>query len=227
MKCCFAPAFTPGWLRRRMQGNAQNAGRMAPIAERSSAPANNNNSGPPTCLLTSTQSKEERVDRMMETLVQNSEGLMYVKLPMASPQQQSPIIVYIRWTTNLSPNYLAADFLFKHSHFSEPSPPESEESESSKSFLDESPLTQISIHSNPSSKSCSVELPEDNFARSDKHRHTCILCMERVADFQLLPCTHKSFCRRCIAETVCRWNKPWAPNCPMCRAPFTTMVYLM
>jgi hypothetical protein len=54
----------------------------------------------------------------------------------------------------------------------------------------------------------------------------CIVCMERAADFQLLPCRHDQFCRQCIIEAICTWVRPEAPSCPLCRGSFHTMVLL-
>ena len=54
----------------------------------------------------------------------------------------------------------------------------------------------------------------------------CIVCMERAADFQLLPCRHDQFCRQCIVEAICTWVRPEAPSCPLCRGSFHTMVLL-
>jgi hypothetical protein len=54
----------------------------------------------------------------------------------------------------------------------------------------------------------------------------CVVCMERAADFQLLPCLHDSFCRQCMVETICSWVRPEAPTCPLCRGAFHTMVLL-
>jgi len=54
----------------------------------------------------------------------------------------------------------------------------------------------------------------------------CVVCMERAADFQLLPCRHDSFCRQCMVETICSWVRPEAPRCPLCRGAFHTMVLL-
>ena len=54
----------------------------------------------------------------------------------------------------------------------------------------------------------------------------CVVCMERAADFQLLPCRHDRFCRECMVETICSWVRPEAPSCPLCRGAFHTMVLL-
>jgi hypothetical protein len=56
--------------------------------------------------------------------------------------------------------------------------------------------------------------------------NVCVICMERAADFQLLPCRHDQFCRQCIVETICTWVRPAAPSCPLCRGSFHTMVLL-
>jgi hypothetical protein len=53
----------------------------------------------------------------------------------------------------------------------------------------------------------------------------CVVCMERPADLQLLPCRHDRFCRRCIVDTVVAQTRPAAPPpCPLCRSAFHTLV---
>mmetsp|Transcript_69230 Transcript_69230/g.184519 ORF Transcript_69230/g.184519 Transcript_69230/m.184519 type:complete len:196 (+) Transcript_69230:208-795(+) len=59
---------------------------------------------------------------------------------------------------------------------------------------------------------------------SEEDDDTCIVCMERQNSIQLFPCAHRNFCRRCIVETLCTWNKASAPTCPMCRTEFDMMV---
>ena len=54
----------------------------------------------------------------------------------------------------------------------------------------------------------------------------CVICMERFADLELLPCRHDRFCGQCVLEAVCSWTRPEAPSCPLCRSPFHTMVLL-
>ena len=60
----------------------------------------------------------------------------------------------------------------------------------------------------------------------DADDEICVVCLERAAHFQLLPCRHDSFCRQCIVETICTWVRPEAPSCPLCRGAFHTMVLL-
>ena len=55
---------------------------------------------------------------------------------------------------------------------------------------------------------------------------TCAVCLERPSDLQLLPCNHAQFCKTCILESICCWNKAEAPNCPLCRSAFHTMVMI-
>jgi hypothetical protein len=54
----------------------------------------------------------------------------------------------------------------------------------------------------------------------------CVICMERTADFELLPCRHNRFCGQCILEAICAWTRPEPPSCPLCRSAFNTMVLL-
>ncbi len=60
----------------------------------------------------------------------------------------------------------------------------------------------------------------------DEEDGMCVVCLERAADFQLLPCRHDRFCRQCIIETICTWARQDAPCCPLCRSAFHTMVLL-
>ena len=36
---------------------------------------------------------------------------------------------------------------------------------------------------------------------------TCVVCLERSVDMQLLPCAHQQFCRTCILESICCWSR--------------------
>jgi hypothetical protein len=63
-------------------------------------------------------------------------------------------------------------------------------------------------------------------ADSEEDEAVCVVCMARPPDFQLLPCRHDRFCQQCMVETICTWVRPEAPSCPLCRAPFHTMVLL-
>ena len=40
---------------------------------------------------------------------------------------------------------------------------------------------------------------------------TCAVCLERPVDIQLLPCGHDEFCRTCILESICCWNRSLNP----------------
>jgi hypothetical protein len=79
------------------------------------------------------------------------------------------------------------------------------------------PLTSVVRESN------ATQNDEDDV---DDEDDVCVVCMARPPDFQLLPCRHDRFCRQCMVETVCTWVRPEAPSCPLCRAPFHTMVLL-
>jgi hypothetical protein len=64
-------------------------------------------------------------------------------------------------------------------------------------------------------------------ARTDEDEdNLCVVCMERASDFQLLPCRHDRFCQQCMIQNICTWVRPLPPSCPLCRAPFHTMVLL-
>jgi hypothetical protein len=68
-------------------------------------------------------------------------------------------------------------------------------------------------------RACYGSAPEAHYDR------LCILCVERPAELQLLPCRHDRFCRRCIVETVGTQIRPTAaPPCPLCRAAIRALV---
>mmetsp|Transcript_8945 Transcript_8945/g.25983 ORF Transcript_8945/g.25983 Transcript_8945/m.25983 type:complete len:238 (+) Transcript_8945:44-757(+) len=52
----------------------------------------------------------------------------------------------------------------------------------------------------------------------------CVICMDSASNIRLLPCQHDQFCRRCILESICVVNCLSPPSCPLCRAPFHTMM---
>mmetsp|Transcript_40327 Transcript_40327/g.108200 ORF Transcript_40327/g.108200 Transcript_40327/m.108200 type:complete len:130 (+) Transcript_40327:555-944(+) len=62
-------------------------------------------------------------------------------------------------------------------------------------------------------------------AAESEEDQLCAICMERPCDVRLRPCGHDQFCRNCIMETVCLWSSTRPPCCPLCRAPFGTMVF--
>jgi hypothetical protein len=72
--------------------------------------------------------------------------------------------------------------------------------------------------SSPSSSSEASLLAPPYQAGDD---HLCVVCMERPAGLQLLPCRHDRFCCRCIVETIGAQTRPAAPPpCPLCRSAF-------
>jgi hypothetical protein len=88
-------------------------------------------------------------------------------------------------------------------------------SSSSKSLLRNSSASH-GIWSAPSIPSAPLSTFDDRL---------CVVCMERPADLQLLPCRHDRFCRRCIVETVGAQTRPTAaPPCPLCRAAIHALV---
>ena len=62
-------------------------------------------------------------------------------------------------------------------------------------------------------------------AETDDGR-TCVVCLQRASEIRLLPCNHDSFCRPCLVEMICTWTRWDAPNCPLCRSSFATMIFL-
>mmetsp|Transcript_77792 Transcript_77792/g.209656 ORF Transcript_77792/g.209656 Transcript_77792/m.209656 type:complete len:126 (+) Transcript_77792:638-1015(+) len=91
------------------------------------------------------------------------------------------------------------------------------------------PVARLANSTSPPSGPCSSSL---SWASSRSHGEpedpedaTCVICMERPSDVRLRPCGHDRFCRRCIVETVCQWSCFGPPCCPLCRAPFGTMVF--
>jgi hypothetical protein len=68
---------------------------------------------------------------------------------------------------------------------------------------------------------CQAPTGHQNFESTDE---LCAICMERNANFQLLPCDHSCFCRECVVNLICSWNRIDAPSCPICRTAFHTLV---
>ncbi|EKX31359.1 hypothetical protein GUITHDRAFT_149348 [Guillardia theta CCMP2712] len=53
----------------------------------------------------------------------------------------------------------------------------------------------------------------------------CVLCFDRKRDIQLRPCQHNVFCVQCVSEMLCRWQKREGLLCPICRTPFSSLIY--
>jgi hypothetical protein len=86
----------------------------------------------------------------------------------------------------------------------------------------ESSTAHCSSTSPPLLRSTRTRLNPPHHAHSER---LCVVCMERPADLQLLPCRHDRFCCRCIVEVVGAQTRPEAPPpCPLCRAPFDALV---
>ena len=173
----------------------------------------------------------------------NEEGILWVKLLRSKPTPQNPsnkntTLIPIRWAkaSNLhkteEQNVAALHGLSPHDHEHDVSNQDlkrtkdrgagttvadarKESSETSKGDVDELPPASSADGCGAGWRAAGAEDDGDG---------VCIVCMERAADFQLLPCRHDRFCRQCIVETICTWVRPEAPCCPLCRGAFHTMV---
>ena len=169
----------------------------------------------------------------------NDEGILWVKLLQTKsspshPPTRSATLIPIRWLkesnrcTSKDRNVGAVHSLSPHDH--EHDNVLSDGDLKKGAAKDQSSSKKSNNDPNNVEKLSPVVDGEHTFRRlkddDDCGDELCVVCMERAADFQLLPCHHDKFCRQCIVETICTWVRPEAPCCPLCRGAFHTMVLL-
>mmetsp|Transcript_79991 Transcript_79991/g.214088 ORF Transcript_79991/g.214088 Transcript_79991/m.214088 type:complete len:239 (-) Transcript_79991:50-766(-) len=211
---------------------------------RSSVPRSNENTGSNqtddqltrdgACWLPVDLSRDTRITRAIEVMSQTDEGLMWVKMVRAKAVrgQDKPLMVPIKWTKkNINASEQSQQSNMSHCKSVNESDADRDEVDEVHAIAKSKPLhddlgdvvPDISIHGVENSEQAdaasvgSEEKDEENL---------CVVCMERAANLQLMPCAHRDYCQRCIVETICTWSKSSSPCCPLCRTAFDTLVLL-
>ena len=187
--------------------------------------------------------RQSRLSKALHIICENEEGILWVKLlhaksaSLSHPHSRGTQLIPIRWVkaSNKRPKMqqIAAVPPISPSHdsrcdtllrlpasdeLSDSGPPDKRKGERAK-------ITTSDVADPPPAAVGSHDTTRRSKEREDDE-NVCVVCMERAADFQLLPCRHDRFCRQCIVETICTWVRPEAPCCPLCRGAFHTMVLL-
>mmetsp|Transcript_81568 Transcript_81568/g.219231 ORF Transcript_81568/g.219231 Transcript_81568/m.219231 type:complete len:223 (+) Transcript_81568:116-784(+) len=218
LSCVALPGSLANLLRGRVRANDV-AIPSSPSRVEEVAPVFPENSK--SCWLTSNISVEERISKAQEMMCKNAKGMMWVKVRI---DESKTIMIPIKWKRSSVPaiqqsaevdhadTRITSDVASTNPKVIDLSGNAAHSEESDIFALgegDQSP-TPATAHEEP--ESCDDDM--------------CVICMEERANFQLMPCAHRSFCRKCILQTLCCWTKPMAPTCPLCRTPFSTMVHM-
>ncbi len=172
----------------------------------------------------------------------NEEGILWVKLRQLkypTPSTTGPSLINIRWTkrsrahlsrgrTSQSTRSVQNKPPNQNAHCGAPVDPDSANfAHSPIATRRDNPTRSISHLGLDSLHSLDLSISTLRLSEAaDEEEGMCVVCLERAADFQLLPCRHDRFCRQCIIETICTWSRLDAPCCPLCRSTFHTMVLL-
>ena len=188
-------------------------------------------------LISFLHSRQSRLDKAMNIMEKNDEGILWVKLlssktVSSNTNTKTATLIPIRWVKSSSNHptkqqiVAAVHSLSPHDHEHDTLPPDPKsESRMMRSEMLSTEAVQSDVADPPPAAVGSHDTTRRSKEREDDE-NVCVVCMERAADFQLLPCRHDRFCRQCIVETICTWVRPEAPCCPLCRGAFHTMVLL-
>mmetsp|Transcript_55614 Transcript_55614/g.146740 ORF Transcript_55614/g.146740 Transcript_55614/m.146740 type:complete len:251 (-) Transcript_55614:173-925(-) len=201
---------------------------------------------PGACCLPVGMSNESRVQQAIEVMSNKNDGVMLVKINLPSSEQSDEqnvgpndvppsIIIPIMWTKRSRPMTPIrslnqngrirgiSSLSDTDNNFHLNGSPE----KPNVSTVDQISIPDTSIHpDNDNIGHGSTGSFSAHAHRPDDEDDLCVVCMDRLANLQLMPCAHSRFCRRCIVETICTWTKASPPSCPLCRSPFDVMTLL-